>query len=90
MKRSTRRIQISVKNENKSQDLKNPQPQGGTLESLTDMFRRSLNYFNFDKFGRKKRSNDQNDLEKRIRFVHSFLGKVKAACCNYLFMFLVP
>ncbi len=79
MKRSTRRIQISVKNENKSQDLKkNSQPQGGTLESLSDMFRRSLDYFNFDKLGRKKRGFfDHNDLEKRIRFVHSFLGKVK-------------
>ena len=75
MKRSTRKIQISVKNENKSQDPKNHQPQGGTLENLTDMFRRSLDYFNLDKFGRKKkRSIGQNDLQQRIRFVHSFLG----------------
>ncbi len=74
MKRSTRKIQISVKNENKAQDLKNRQSQRGTLENLTDMFRRSLDYFKFDKLGRKKRNIQQSDLQNRIRFVYSFLG----------------
>ncbi len=74
MKRSTRKLQISVKNENKMQDLKNRQSQQGTLENLTDMFQRSLDYFNFDNLGRKKRNIQQSDLQNRIRFVHSFLG----------------